>query len=652
MTISTTLLFSRAVSLMSDRQSELAAMQEKVATGKQIVRPSDGADTAVNIARLKNTIAQFDGYKASLQSTGDRLQVEEAYLQGATDVLSSVRQLAIQGANGTLGPIDRRALAMEVDELTSEMINIANGTDANGNFLFGGSRNRVAPFQVDETGVARYTGDIYQSQIDFTSQRRSGIGRTGLDVFQPVLTGEFTEPKNEIFRVEFGGALEVGDQYTVTVDGHEFSHTVQVGDSRSDVIDGLVTDINAARDSGVIPFVEAADSGTGQLMIEGLAGSKHHIMLSTTNTSESLKTGAVTPINPDTVLDDSDLEFESRSLNFASVDFTAFDAVVSLQLGTTALTTTGTSFADLQALVNDLKAHADYASADFELSVDQTGDRLLIDWKDAKAVPATTKATFTGGGAAEPDLIDVTDNQLTVLNEGLNLEYGMKLEAPFEKGDRVSLQFEGVSFEYVVTGLEDGAVSPASTVSMTGVRAAVIQAINSDPLMSPKLTASQYTATSAFIRLEPTNLNNPGEILTELVDRGDINNQSLRLFQEQVPSPSVPEKVEFFAVLKTLSDALKADDQAGVQATIDQLTQMIDSTSLSLADIGSEMKTIDDEISINEDLKLQIQAALTGEEDLDYATAITKLQAKMLSLEAAQSSFAKISQLSLFDYLR
>ena len=652
MTISTTLLFSRAVTLMSDRQSELASMQEKVATGKQIVRPSDGADTAVNIARLKNTISQFDGYKASLQATTDRLKVEEAYLQSATDVLSSIRQLSIQGANGTLGAIDRQAIAMEVDQLTSEMINIANGTDANGNFLFGGSRNREAPFQVDEDGLARYTGDIYQRQVDFTSQRRSGIGRTGLDVFQPVLTGEFTEPKNEVFRVEFGGALEVGDQYTVTVDGYEFSQTVQVGDSLTDVIDGLAEDINAARDSGVIPFVEAANSGTGQLMIEGLAGTKHHILLDTSNTGESLKTGSVTPINPGTDLDDSDLEFESRSLNFASVDFTAFDAVVSLQLGNTALTTTATSFSDLGALVDDLSSHAGYAAADFELSVDQTGDRLLIDWKEAQAIPATTKALFTGGGAAEPDLIDVSDNQLTVLNEGLDLEYGMKLEAPFEKGDRVSLQFEGVNFEYVVTGLEDGVMSPASTVSMTAVRAAVIQAINNDPLMSPKLTASQYTANSAFIRLEPTNLNNPGEIQTELVDRGDINNQSLRLFREQVPSPSMPEKVEFFAVLKSLSDSLKADDQDGIRATIDQLTQMIDSTSLSLADIGSEMKTIDDEISINEDLKLQIQAALTGEEDLDYATAITELQAKMLSLEAAQSSFAKISQLSLFDYLR
>ena len=59
-----------------------------------------------------------------------------------------------------------------------------------------------------------------------------------------------------------------------------------------------------------------------------------------------------------------------------------------------------------------------------------------------------------------------------------------------------------------------------------------------------------------------------------------------------------------------------------------------------------------DEISINEDLKLQLEATLSGQEDLDYASAITELQAKMMSLEAAQSSFAKISQLSVFDYIR
>ena len=74
--------------------------------------------------------------------------------------------------------------------------------------------------------------------------------------------------------------------------------------------------------------------------------------------------------------------------------------------------------------------------------------------------------------------------------------------------------------------------------------------------------------------------------------------------------------------------------------------------TLSRADLGAERGSIQDEISINEDLKLQLEATLSGQEDLDYASAITELQAKMMSLEAAQSSFAKISQLSVFDYLR
>ena len=39
-------------------------------------------------------------------------------------------------------------------------------------------------------------------------------------------------------------------------------------------------------------------------------------------------------------------------------------------------------------------------------------------------------------------------------------------------------------------------------------------------------------------------------------------------------------------------------------------------------------------------------------EDLDYAAAITKMNQQMLSLEAAQSSFAKMSQLNLFNYLK
>ena len=71
-----------------------------------------------------------------------------------------------------------------------------------------------------------------------------------------------------------------------------------------------------------------------------------------------------------------------------------------------------------------------------------------------------------------------------------------------------------------------------------------------------------------------------------------------------------------------------------------------------MADIGSEMSSIEDELDINASLKLELETTLSGQEDLDFTTAITELQAKMMSLEAAQASFAKISQLSIFDYIR
>jgi flagellar hook-associated protein 3 FlgL len=52
------------------------------------------------------------------------------------------------------------------------------------------------------------------------------------------------------------------------------------------------------------------------------------------------------------------------------------------------------------------------------------------------------------------------------------------------------------------------------------------------------------------------------------------------------------------------------------------------------------------------EVKLRYETLLSAEETLDYTTAITEMSAQMLSLEAAQASFAQISQLSLFNYIK
>ena len=69
------------------------------------------------------------------------------------------------------------------------------------------------------------------------------------------------------------------------------------------------------------------------------------------------------------------------------------------------------------------------------------------------------------------------------------------------------------------------------------------------------------------------------------------------------------------------------------------------------AQIGSRMNEIDSLSSVNSDLNLQYQQTLSNLQDLDYAKAISDLTRKQTDLQAAQQSFAKVSQLSLFNYL-
>jgi len=72
----------------------------------------------------------------------------------------------------------------------------------------------------------------------------------------------------------------------------------------------------------------------------------------------------------------------------------------------------------------------------------------------------------------------------------------------------------------------------------------------------------------------------------------------------------------------------------------------------NLTDNGLRQRVVEERQVIAEDKKLVYEGLLSGARDVDYATAITKLSSHMLGLEAAQSTFAKVTQLTLFSYIR
>ena len=83
-----------------------------------------------------------------------------------------------------------------------------------------------------------------------------------------------------------------------------------------------------------------------------------------------------------------------------------------------------------------------------------------------------------------------------------------------------------------------------------------------------------------------------------------------------------------------------------------QVSQFVDNLALYMAHVGGRINEVDRQFDVLSDTKIRFADMLSKAEDLDYAKAVTELTAEMLSLEAGQASFAKITQLSLFDYIR
>lgn len=107
----------------------------------------------------------------------------------------------------------------------------------------------------------------------------------------------------------------------------------------------------------------------------------------------------------------------------------------------------------------------------------------------------------------------------------------------------------------------------------------------------------------------------------------------------------------FFTVLENFAEGLEANVQQQ-DGPLAQLEQMLESMSVGLARVGTDLTAVERTRDVMTEEQLQTDALISDLRDLDFAEAITKLRADQLALEAAQSSFARIAGQSLFDFLR
>ena len=175
----------------------LSAITEKVSSTKQLNRPSDNPADVRSAVQLRDVLAELDQFQRNIDSASSRVDAMDNAMASVGDVIQRANELAIAGANGTLGSGDRQAMAQEVMQLIESIAQDA-GAKYGGDYVFSGFKVGTPPYTVTAPGtVGSYQGDhgVVIARIGPASTMQINVA--GDAVFQPALDA-LTQLKNDL----------------------------------------------------------------------------------------------------------------------------------------------------------------------------------------------------------------------------------------------------------------------------------------------------------------------------------------------------------------------------------------------------------------------------------------------------------------------
>ncbi|TML96656.1 MAG: flagellar hook-associated protein 3 [Actinobacteria bacterium] len=163
--------------------SRIARTQESISSGRQLTAPSDDPLGTQRSLGLRSAVEGAQQHQRNIDEATGWLETTDDALSDAASVINRARELTVQGASDSLGPDQRQAIALEIDQLIEAVKESANAT-FQGTYVFSGAATTTAPyaagsnvFGADPSGtVARTIGPGVSVKINTNANDIFGSG--------------------------------------------------------------------------------------------------------------------------------------------------------------------------------------------------------------------------------------------------------------------------------------------------------------------------------------------------------------------------------------------------------------------------------------------------------------------------------------------
>ncbi|GAB1481617.1 flagellar hook-associated protein 3 [Treponema sp.] len=261
------------------QENALSSLQSKMASQSKIKELRDDPLAAAHAVRYESFLTRLNRFEDNALYARDHYKVTDGYMRQAQDVVQRIRELAVQGANGTYAKEDLRYMGVEVNELLKELVQVANALGPDGKRLFAGDKSFTEPFRAVEGSVAG-AGDSVIARVEYqgAGASRSTEIDEGAYANLDIGGGEaFWAEKMQIFSSFDATGYRAGEAASFFVDGQK----IEV--AQGDTVHALVAKINES----AAPVKAYIDPLTRGLALEGT--SAHQIRMEDAPGTTTLK---------------------------------------------------------------------------------------------------------------------------------------------------------------------------------------------------------------------------------------------------------------------------------------------------------------------------------------------------------------------------
>ena len=185
--VTTQLLVDRSVRNINNQTNRLLTLQEQLATGLRVNRPSDDPIDARRAVSIRSLIGKNEQYLANISMVNSPVAETNTSIETILSSFNRAWELTLRGANGTNAQSQLDALAIEIDQILEGIFSTANH-ETNGRYLFGGTRTTAPPYEAvrnaeGEITAVNFVGNTEAVRVAISDVLDLQYNETGPDVF-------------------------------------------------------------------------------------------------------------------------------------------------------------------------------------------------------------------------------------------------------------------------------------------------------------------------------------------------------------------------------------------------------------------------------------------------------------------------------------